>query len=135
MVGVDGSESSQRALAFALDEARLRGWEVEVLHAWSYTTMTFSPFTPTANIGGADIEAAGSEILDRVLAAAETSGATVTRRLVMDASAAHALLEAAAAAGLLVLGTRGHGPVADLLLGSTSEHCAHHPPCPIVIVP
>ncbi|MDQ6614339.1 MAG: universal stress protein [Actinomycetota bacterium] len=134
VVGVDGSDGSVRALRFALDEGRLRDWEVEVLHAWCYPTMVYSPFTPTPDIDEADLEAAGAEVLDRAIAEAEASGARVTRRLVMGGSAP-ALLDAAASADLLVVGTRGHGGFAGLLLGSTSQHCAHHPPCPTVIVP
>jgi nucleotide-binding universal stress UspA family protein len=134
VVGVDGSESSERALVFALDEGRLRDWEVEVVHAWFFPAMAYFPYAPTPRLCEADIEAAGAEVLDRALALANTAGARVTRRLVMGGSAP-TLLEAAASADLLVLGTRGHGGFAGLLLGSTSQHCAHHPPCPVVIVP
>lgn len=47
----------------------------------------------------------------------------------------HALLDAAKDADLLVVGTRGHGGFAGLLLGFTSTYLAHHAPCPLVIVP
>ncbi|MDQ6615654.1 MAG: universal stress protein [Actinomycetota bacterium] len=134
VVGVDGSESADRALAFALGEGRLRDWEVDVVHAWLFPAVGYSPYLPTPNFSESDMEAAGAEILDRALAVADTAGARITRRLVMGGSAP-VLLEAAAAADLLVVGTRGHGGFAALLLGSTSQHCAHHPPCPVVIVP
>jgi nucleotide-binding universal stress UspA family protein len=134
VVGVDGSESSDRALAFALDEGRLRDWEVEAVHAWLLPAIAYLPYAPTPTLSEGDCEAAGAEILDRALAAANTTGARVTRRLVMGGSAP-ALLEAAAFADLLVVGTRGHGGFAGLLLGSTSQHCAHHPPCPLAIIP
>lgn len=134
VVGVDGSESAGRALTLALDEGRLRDWEVEVVHAWSYPVLAYSTYAPTPELIEADIEAAGAEVLTRALAAADTSGVRVTRRLILGGSAP-ALLEAAASADLLVVGTRGHGGFAGLLLGSTSQHCAHHPPCPVVIVP
>ena len=134
VVGVDGSEGSDRALAFALEEGRLRDWEVEVVHAWAFPAITYSPYGPTPTLGEAELEAAGVEVLDRTLETANTAGARVTRRLVMGGSAP-ALLHAAASADLLVVGTRGHGGFAGLLLGSTSQHCAHHPPCPLVIVP
>jgi nucleotide-binding universal stress UspA family protein len=134
VVGVDGSESSQRALVFALDEGRLRDWEVEVVHAWSVTAIVASPYVAVPYYSEADMEASGAEILDQALAAADTTGITITRHLVNGASAP-TLLKAAQSANLLVVGTRGHGGFAGLLLGSTSQHCAQHPPCPVVIVP
>ncbi|MDQ6728172.1 MAG: universal stress protein [Actinomycetota bacterium] len=134
VVGIDGSESSGRALALALDEGRLREWDVDLVHAWFFPAMTFSPYAPTPIVTEAELEAVGEEVITRALAAADTAGVRVTRHLVMGGSAP-ALLEAAASADLLVVGTRGHGGFAGLLLGSTSQHCAHHPPCPVVIVP
>jgi nucleotide-binding universal stress UspA family protein len=134
VVGVDGSESSQRALAFALDEGRLRDWEVEVVHAWSLPAIPASPYVAIPYYSESQLDASGTEIIDRALAAANTAGISITRRVVKGASAP-ALLEAAESADLLVVGTRGHGGFAGLLMGSTSQHCAQHPPCPVVIVP
>jgi nucleotide-binding universal stress UspA family protein len=44
------------------------------------------------------------------------------------------LLKAAEGADLLVVGSRGHGGFAGMLLGSVSEHVAAHSPCPVVVV-
>ena len=46
-----------------------------------------------------------------------------------------ALLEAAHGAQLLVVGSRGHGAFAGMLLGSVSQHCVQQAPCPVVVVP
>jgi nucleotide-binding universal stress UspA family protein len=54
--------------------------------------------------------------------------------LVLEGQAAGILTEAATEADLLIVGTRGHGGFADLLLGSVSSQCAHHASCPVVIV-
>jgi nucleotide-binding universal stress UspA family protein len=76
VVGVDGSEPAARALAFALNEGRLRDWEVEAVHAWTFPAGGHSPSDPIP----------GADVLDRVLAAADTSGVQVTPRLVLEAS-------------------------------------------------
>jgi nucleotide-binding universal stress UspA family protein len=54
---------------------------------------------------------------------------------VVEGAPAPVLLEAAKGADLLVVGMRGHGGFVGLLLGSVSQQCAHHAPCPIAIVP
>ena len=48
--------------------------------------------------------------------------------------AAQVLVDEADGADLLVVGSRGHGGFAGLLLGSVSQQCAHHAPCPVVII-
>jgi nucleotide-binding universal stress UspA family protein len=53
---------------------------------------------------------------------------------VAEGSAAQVLLDAAEGADLLVVGSRGHGGFAGALLGSVSQHCASHSPCPVLIV-
>jgi nucleotide-binding universal stress UspA family protein len=134
VVGVDGSACADRALAFAVGEARLRDASVDAVHAWFFPAVTYTPFGPGPVVSEPDLEAAEQEVLDRAVARVDTSGVHVERRLVLGGSAP-CLLDAAKGAELLVVGTRGHGGFTGLLLGSTSQHLAHHPPCPLVIVP
>jgi nucleotide-binding universal stress UspA family protein len=54
---------------------------------------------------------------------------------VVEGHPAEALLHAAAGAELLVVGSRGHGTFAGIVLGSVSQHCVQHAPCPVVVVP
>lgn len=55
-------------------------------------------------------------------------------QIVQEGNPAAALLEQAAAASLLVVGSRGHGAFSGMLLGSVSRHCVSHAPCPVVVV-
>jgi nucleotide-binding universal stress UspA family protein len=73
----------------------------------------------------ATLEQVGSEAMDGV----------DIRREVVQGPTVPVLLEAARGAALLVLGSRGRGGFAGLLLGSVSQQCAQHPPCPVVILP
>lgn len=57
------------------------------------------------------------------------------RSEVIEGSTVPVLIEAGRGVALLVVGARGRGGFAGLLLGSVSQQCAQHPPCPVVILP
>ena len=131
VVGVDGSEHSRRALAWALAEARLRGVGCVLVHAWDFGLAASSPVPGDALHVLIDD---ANTILDRDLAYARSFGVPVTRILVYG-SAGHALIEASADALILVVGSRGRGGLVSALLGSVSSACVHHATCPVVVVP
>lgn len=138
VVGVDGSEGSKHALAWAAEEARLRHVPLTVLLTWQLPA-TF--YTGAVWVGMDsevidDLRKLAQQRLDDVCSelASLLEDVDVERRVVEGATA-HSLIEAAEDADLLVVGTRGHGGFAGLLLGSVSQQCAHHSPCPIVIIP
>jgi nucleotide-binding universal stress UspA family protein len=134
VVGVDGSEESKAALRWALDEGRLRGASVRAIYAWAFPHMaTWPGYVAPVQVNIDALQHDAEEFLDSVIAEAKTEGVDVGRTAV-EGSAAHVLVEAAAGADLLVVGSRGHGGFAGLLLGSVSQQCSHHAPCPIVIV-
>jgi nucleotide-binding universal stress UspA family protein len=136
VVGVDGSEGASQALRWAYNEARLRNASLEIVQAWHYPYMADVTGMAAAAVRTDDLEDAIRASLDRFVD--ETgpwpTDVAATRRLV-EGGAAGALVEAATGADLLVVGSRGHGGFAGLLLGSVSQQCAHHAPCPVVIVP
>lgn len=130
LVGVDGSERAQGALQWAITEARRRDAVVEVLHAWrlpvtagAYAGVTVDP-TLAAE--------AGQEVLDRAIEQEDTGDVAVEPRLGCG-PAARVLVDAAAGADLVVVGSRGLGGFKSLLLGSVSRHLAHHAPGPVVV--
>jgi len=137
VVGVDGSEGSKRALEWAAGEAKLRRLPLTALLAWQWPTGIYGAgwmgVTPEV---AEDLRKAAERRLEETCAAVAPAleGVEVTRSVV-EGPPAQALLQAAEDADLLVVGTRGHGGFVGLLLGSVSQQCATHSPCPIVIVP
>jgi nucleotide-binding universal stress UspA family protein len=138
VVGVDGSKSARIALAWAFAEARLREDTVRIICSWHVPAVAYGTpgFVPAVE-GGLDAsferaaEQAMAETLD--LLADESAGIAKEQRIV-EGPAAQVLIEAAKDADLLVVGSRGHGGFAGLLLGSVSQQCAQHATCPVVIV-
>lgn len=144
VVGVDGSESSRRALEFALREAQLRGARLHVVRAtsrWSeMVTGADDPVPWSDGLGTTFEEARRDEEpeLGRWLDAARsrTHVHDVTADLETRAGEAPDVLRAAAdGAELLVVGERSRRDPTRLLLRSVSQDVSRHPPCPVVIVP
>ncbi|MDQ2898147.1 MAG: universal stress protein [Actinomycetota bacterium] len=141
VVGVDGSAGAQDALRWALAEARLRNVPLRIVHAWMYGytgvpsgALGYLAFS-SRGLVSSDLQQAAEQLLDRatekLIPAFE--GVEVTRNVV-EGTAAEVLIGAATDDDLLVVGSRGHGGFGGLLLGSVSQQCAHHAPCPVVIV-
>jgi nucleotide-binding universal stress UspA family protein len=133
VVGVDGSKASTDALRWAVRYARMAGTTVRVVSAW-YFPATYG-WAPTPMIAEVDLEAdarlAQKQVLEEVVA---TEGPVTVQREIVQGPPALMLLREAADAELLVVGSRGHGAFAGMLLGSISEHCVHHATCPVVVV-
>lgn len=132
VIGVDGSEGAGRALQWAVEEGEVHDWPVTAVMAWGLLDQRVigdGEFDPGYDAADAE-RALDSYIAD---ALGPSKAATVRRRAVIDL-APRALLDAAADASLLVVGARGLGDVRGLLLGSVSQQCLHHSPCPIAIV-
>ncbi len=129
VVGIDGSESSHGALAWAAQEATLRGARLYLLHSWQFPP---SP-DPAGGIPHIDMEGVAKQILADAVATLDEGSAIETE--IANDSAGRALVRASKGAELVVVGARGLGGFRGLLLGSVSQLVAHHAHCPIVIVP
>ncbi len=135
VVGVDGSTSSREALQWAIEEARARGGQVEAVHTWHVPYLAVYPYGALALEDSDTIEKRARAVLDEVVDGTDTHGLEVpVERIVACGNAAGILLEVAKGADLLVVGSRGHGGFAGLVLGSVSQQCANHAPCPVLIV-
>jgi nucleotide-binding universal stress UspA family protein len=142
VVGVDGSDSSRAALAWALAEARLRGSSLRAVHAWMLPAMgtgeapwALIPPGSYVDVNADEIEQATHEALDREIAEVDGPAGVPIERFVAEGPAADVILDASADAELIVVGTRGHGAIATLVLGSTSQHVIHRAKRPVVVVP
>ena len=134
VVGIDGSVESLTALAWALREAHLRDARLDVVHAWSYPVGTYiDGLTPVPSFGRPQFIDIATKVLNDACEGFDTSGVEL-HRIVEEGPAAGRLLETACDAAMLVVGSRGRGGFAGLLLGSVSQQCAHHASGPVVIV-
>jgi nucleotide-binding universal stress UspA family protein len=131
VVGVDGSPCGDQAVDFAAHEAARWGALLHVISAFevapnaSWVVLPLEPYEETA---AASVSAALSRIHD-------LEPDVVTKGEHVHGAAGNVLVEASKGASLLVVGSRGRGELASLVLGSVSEHCLHHvDACPIVIV-
>jgi nucleotide-binding universal stress UspA family protein len=145
VVGVDGSPGGLKALHWALGETRVRGCPLFVVHAWTVPlidalpepwAIVTPPLGPSNDELRDHLETAARHVLDASVdkARAAEPDLEIHGELAEDRPAA-ALLSAARDADLLVVGSRGRGGFAGLLLGSVSAQCVHHAPCPVVVVP
>jgi nucleotide-binding universal stress UspA family protein len=130
VVGVDGSPSSATALRWALRQAGLTGGTVTAVMAWDYPALSEWEIHNPAAFTSAKTKALAKVIRD--VATEDTS--QVVHKQVVQGHPAKALLDVAQAADLLVVGKRGRGGFSGALLGSVSQYCVLHVPCPVVVV-
>ena len=139
VVGVDGSAGSRAALVHALQDASRRGAAVDVVAAFEhpeYWVPHYGPPSVTLEEVREDVRCDTEALVQEVtreLAGRLPALPPVTVHTV-PGGAVPALLRAAEGADLLVVGSRGRGGFASMLLGSVSLSCALHAPCPVTVV-
>ena len=131
VVGVDGSQPSRAALSWALQYAALAGASVEAVMSWSYPASYAMGTMVTDWNPEADARQLLADTVTDVLAGAISPTLT---QVVREGNAAQVLLDETKDAQLLVVGSRGHGGFAGLLLGSVSASCAAHAECPVLVI-
>jgi nucleotide-binding universal stress UspA family protein len=137
LVGVDGSPANHAAVAFAFDAAARRRVELVALSAaepqWIRPALG-SPAPPAADAAGAQ-DAARNRLDEALRPWTDRYPDVRVRRVAVVGGAARALIAASSRAGMAVVGSRGHGTLSGLVLGSVSRHLLRHAKCPVAVVP
>lgn len=132
VVGVDGSEESKQALRWAAEQAGYTGASLDVVSAWQIPVGFGWPAAfPEDYDPAADAKAVLDAVITEVLG--EKPDIEI-RRIVEEGQAAAALLHLSKGARELVVGSRGRGGFAGMLLGSTSQQLVQHASCPVVVI-
>jgi nucleotide-binding universal stress UspA family protein len=130
VVGVDGSDPSKLALRWAARIAAAEGARIDVVMAWQVPTLAYRSIGPIIDMQQATEEAL-AQAVDDVFGEQRPNGMQL--RTIQGGGAA-VLLDASRDALMVVVGSRGRGGFAGLLLGSVSAKVAEHAECTVLIV-
>lgn len=136
VVGIDGSPAAAAALAYALDEAKLRNLPLRIVCAWEVPAIEYAgaPFAVTPDLNIEAEHTADGVLADAVEKLGPDPGVPI-EAIAIAGHPANVLLDEANEASLVVLGTRGRNTLMSIVLGSVSQAVAHHCPTPLTIVP
>jgi len=134
VVGIEDDGTMATTLEFAAAEARREGLPLRLVHAWGIPATLGVDYAATIPFD-ALIEA-HREVLQRASAELSTRHPDIDCSLTLvQGAAAPALVDAAASAALIIVGTHGRGAIAGLILGSVSHDVLLNMPCPVMVVP
>lgn len=122
LVGLDGSQGAVEALRHAVTLAQIVGAQLEAVVAWDWTSTDWSP------------EQAARQLLHDAVERIGILNPPTINLVVRHGNPAEVLIALSSHADLLILGSRGHGGFAGMLLGSVSSVCAEHASCPVLII-
>ncbi|MFB4279778.1 universal stress protein [Nonomuraea sp. MTCD27] len=133
IVGYDGSEHSEAAMLYAVDQARARGVPLHVVYAWQMPA--FSPYAMAYSTMLSDLfEEETRAAAERVVPWREKNPDVTITDDQVTGHPVNALIQAGGTADLVVVGSRGLGGFASAVLGSVSHAVLHHLTCPIAVV-
>ncbi|MDT7579971.1 MAG: hypothetical protein QOK35_1235 [Pseudonocardiales bacterium] len=135
VVGVDGSAGSRKALTWAAAEAAIHGSDLVVVNVWEHTLLP-----PAGSVSVSEryvpdpSQRTADDLLQVIKEELGDEPPVPVQPRVKQGRTAKVLIEESADADLLVVGPRGHGGFAGLVLGSVSQHVAAYAKCPVVVV-
>jgi nucleotide-binding universal stress UspA family protein len=134
VVGLDGSAAGEQALGYAFQVAARAGAVLCAVHAWDDLGAVHSPMAPAEALPVNAIEAEGYRMLAEQLASWQKKYPhVIVEREVIHERPAAALIELGRQARMIVVGSRGRGGFARLLLGSVSQAVVRYATCPVVV--
>ncbi|GGQ50673.1 universal stress protein [Couchioplanes azureus] len=135
VVGVDGSPGSRKALNWAAAEAADHGADLVVVNVWEHTLLP-----PAGNVSVSEryvpdpSQRTAEDLVQVIKEELGEQPPVLVKPQVKQGRAAKVLIDESAGADLLVVGKRGHGGFAGLVLGSVSQHVAAYANCPVTVV-
>jgi nucleotide-binding universal stress UspA family protein len=135
VVGVDGSAGSRKALTWAAAEAADHGADLVVLNVWEHTLLP-----PAGSVSVSEryvpdpSQRTADELLQVIKEELGEQPSVLVQPRVKQGRPAKVLIEESTNADMLVVGTRGHGGFAGLMLGSVSQHVAAYAQCQVTVV-
>jgi nucleotide-binding universal stress UspA family protein len=136
VVGVDGSPSSRLALDWAVQEAEAHGNPVQAISTYVIPAMVAA--SPGYAFDPLDLNELAdgyrATLTTQIAGAAKGHPSVRIEPVVVQGPAAQVLIEASPKAAALVVGSRGHGGIVGLMLGSVSQQCVAHAHCPVVVI-
>jgi nucleotide-binding universal stress UspA family protein len=136
VLGVDGSPANDPAVGYAFESASLRMAPLVAVHAWTHPVSTGPGDMLPLTYDPQEVRDDEQRLLAEALAGWRERFPDVTVEPVLPrCGPRRALIDAAATAQLVVVGTRGRGGFTGLLLGSVSQAVLHHAACPVAVVP
>jgi nucleotide-binding universal stress UspA family protein len=135
VVGVDGSPGSRKALTWAAAEATDHGADLVVVNVWEHT---LPPPSGSVSVSERYVpepsQTTADELVQVIKEELGEEPAVLVQPHIKQGTPAKVLIDESANADLLVVGTRGHGGFAGLVLGSVSQHVAAYAKCPVAVV-
>jgi nucleotide-binding universal stress UspA family protein len=140
VVGVDGLAGSEAALDWAVSEAHLRGVPVHVVMTWQEPQIYGADGIGTLEMNqleemARELSTATTRAVAQLAENASRGHDVMITSEAVEGHPAEVLLFSAEDAAMLVVGSRGHGGLAGVLLGSVGQHVVPHARCPVVVVP
>lgn len=138
LLATDGSEEAQLALGTATDLAQKTDSELHIVHVWPVVRLYSN--VDIALVGGVEghkeSRQAAQELFDEQVRRAERAGAKVAESHVEEGDPDREIVRLAEeiGAGLIVMGSRGHGSIRRALMGSVSDSVVKHAHCPVLVV-